>query len=155
IVSFLPLFFITGLIGPYMAPMALNVPVAMLMSMVVAFTITPWMSYQVLRKKFNSGTHTRNGHSGEEDTQAIRRTFLYRLFRPMMAPLIRSRWAALLFLASIAVLTAAATGLAALRMVPFKLLPYDNKNELLLVLDFDEGTTLERANATVREFEAE
>ena len=41
IVSFLPMFFITGMMGPYMAPMALNVPVAMLMSMVVAFTITP------------------------------------------------------------------------------------------------------------------
>ena len=52
IVSFLPMFFITGMMGPYMAPMALNVPVAMLMSMVVAFTITPWMAYQVLHRKF-------------------------------------------------------------------------------------------------------
>ena len=52
IVSFLPMFFITGMMGPYMAPMALNVPVAMLMSMVVAFTITPWMAYQVLHKKY-------------------------------------------------------------------------------------------------------
>ncbi|MER3416721.1 MAG: hypothetical protein C4297_10995 [Gemmataceae bacterium] len=48
IVSFLPLFFITGMMGPYMAPMALNVPVAMVMSMVVAFTITPWLSYRLL-----------------------------------------------------------------------------------------------------------
>jgi len=43
IVSFLPMFFITGMMGPYMRPMALNVPVAMLMSMLVAFTITPWL----------------------------------------------------------------------------------------------------------------
>ena len=155
IVSFLPMFFITGMMGPYMAPMALNVPVAMLMSMVVAFTITPWMAYQVLHKKFNSGTHAGHGHTDEEDIEAIRRTFLYRLFRPMMAPLISSRWAALSFLLSIALLTAAATGLAALRMVPLKMLPFDNKNELLLVLDFDEGTTLERANAAVRDVEAE
>ena len=55
IVSFLPMFFITGMMGPYMAPMALNVPVAMLMSMLVAFTITPWMAYQVLHKKFTPG----------------------------------------------------------------------------------------------------
>ena len=41
IVSFVPMFFITGMMGPYMAPMALNVPVAMLMSMLVAFTVTP------------------------------------------------------------------------------------------------------------------
>ncbi len=155
IVSFLPLFFITGMMGPYMAPMALNVPVAMLMSMVVAFTITPWMSYQVLHKKFNAGGHAGHDPSAEDDIEAIRRTFLYRLFRPMMAPLISSRWAALSFLALIALLTTAAMGLGALRMVPLKMLPFDNKNELLLVLDFDEGTTLERANAAVRDVEAE
>ena len=43
IISFVPMFFITGMMGPYMAPMALNVPVAMLMSLLVAFTITPWL----------------------------------------------------------------------------------------------------------------
>ncbi len=49
IVSFIPMFFITGMMGPYMSPMALNVPIAMLMSMVVAFTITPWLAYHVLK----------------------------------------------------------------------------------------------------------
>lgn len=155
IVSFLPMFFITGMMGPYMAPMALNVPVAMLMSMVVAFTITPWLAYQVLHKRFSSGAHEDHGHTDAEDIEAIRSTFLYRLFRPLMAPLISSRLAALSFLLVIALLTAAAAGLAALRVVPLKMLPYDNKNELLLVLDFDEGTTLERANAAVQDVEAE
>ena len=72
IVSFLPMFFITGMMGPYMAPMALNVPVAMLMSMVVAFTITPWLAYQVLHKKFGAAAprrataHGRRGrHRGD------------------------------------------------------------------------------------------
>ena len=55
IVSFLPMFFITGMMGPYMRPMALNVPVTMLMSMLVAFTITPWLAYHVLRRKYASG----------------------------------------------------------------------------------------------------
>jgi multidrug efflux pump subunit AcrB len=50
IISFVPLFFITGMMGPYMRPMALNVPVAMIMSMVVAFTVTPWMAYKALKK---------------------------------------------------------------------------------------------------------
>ncbi len=45
-------------------------------------------------------------------------------------------------------------GLAAMRSVPLKMLPFDNKNELLLVLDFDKGTTLERTDAAVRDFEA-
>ena len=156
IVSFLPMFFITGMMGPYMAPMALNVPVAMLMSMLVAFTITPWMAYQVLHKKYATGGHSGHAHQSDaDDIEAIRATFLYRLFRPMMAPLIGSRRAAISFLVVIGFLTAAAAGLAAFRVVPLKMLPYDNKNELLLVLDFDEGTTLERANAAVRDVEAE
>ncbi|MFO0907152.1 MAG: efflux RND transporter permease subunit [Isosphaeraceae bacterium] len=156
IVSFLPMFFITGMMGPYMAPMALNVPVAMLMSMVVAFTITPWLAYQLLHKKYAQGSPGGHGHAhAEDDVEAIRQTFLYKLFRPLMAPLIRSRFSALAFLGIIGLLTAAAMGLAALRVVPLKMLPYDNKNELLLVLDLDEGTTLERANAAVRAIEAE
>ncbi len=72
-----------------------------------------------------------------------------------MAPLIGSRSAALAFLLAIAALTVAAMGLAALRAVPLKMLPYDNKNELLLVIDADEGTTLERTDTLVRSVEAE
>ena len=53
-----------------------------------------------------------------------------------------------------ALLTVGAMGLAATRSVPLKMLPFDNKNELLLVLDFDKGTTLERSDAAVRELEA-
>ena len=52
IVSFLPLYFITGMMGPYMRPMALNVPVTMIMSMIVAFTITPWLAYHLLKRHY-------------------------------------------------------------------------------------------------------
>ena len=170
IVSFLPMFFITGMMGPYMGPIALNVPVAMLMSMVVAFTITPWLTYHVLKQHYGERQRgngaTRHGDEATErpaaagelrdegdDLAALKQSRLYRLFYPLMAPLLRSRRNAWLFLAVMGVLTVAAAGLAALRVVPLKMLPFDNKNELLLVLDFDEGTTLERADAAVREFE--
>jgi multidrug efflux pump subunit AcrB len=154
IVSFLPMFFITGMMGPYMAPMALNVPVAMLMSMVVAFTITPWMAYQVLHRKFNSPGGGGHGGHDPDDPDAIRQTRLYKIFYPVMKPLMRSRKTAAAFLLLIGVLTIAAMGLAATRAVPLKMLPFDNKNELLLLLDFDEGTTLERSNVTVQEIES-
>jgi multidrug efflux pump subunit AcrB len=78
---------------------------------------------------------------------------LYRLFYPLMSPLLRSRRNAWLFLIIIGLLTAAAGGLAVTRHVPLKMLPFDNKNELLLVLDFEEGGTLERSDAAVREIE--
>ncbi|MGD9126444.1 MAG: efflux RND transporter permease subunit, partial [Planctomycetia bacterium] len=155
IVSFLPMFFITGMMGPYMQPMALNVPVTMIMSMVVAFTITPWMSYHVLQRKYNKGTPPKHEHGHDpDDIEAVKQSRLYKIFYPMMAPLLHSRVVAWSFLLIIGALTVAAMGLAATRSVPLKMLPFDNKNELLLVMDFDEGTTLERADAAVRDFES-
>lgn len=156
IVSFLPMFFITGMMGPYMRPMALNVPVTMLMSMLVAFTITPWLAYHLLRRRYNKTAAAPDGHDPHDphDLDAVKQSRLYRVFYPLMAPLLRSRLRAWTFLAVIGLLTLAAMGLAATRSVPLKMLPFDNKNELLLVLDFDEGITLERSDAAVRDFEA-
>jgi multidrug efflux pump subunit AcrB len=170
IVSFLPMFFITGMMGPYMSPMALNVPVAMLMSMVVAFTITPWLTYHMLKGHYPNeesdplGTAIANkeaevsspsgGHQAAYDPESIKKTLLYRFFRPLMIPLLKNRSRAIVFLLFMAVLTAAAAGLGALRMVPLKMLPFDNKNEFLLILDMHEGTTLERTDAVMRQIES-
>jgi multidrug efflux pump subunit AcrB len=163
IVSFLPMFFITGMMGPYMRPMALNVPVTMLMSMVVAFTITPWLAFHVLKRKYHVGHLAHlpaEGQSGDlphhdpHDLDAVKRSRLYKIFYPLMAPLLHSRAVAWSFLLGMFLLTVGAMGLAAMRSVPLKMLPFDNKNELLLVLDFDKGTTLERSDAAVREMEA-
>lgn len=153
ILSFLPMLGITGMSGPYMRPMALNVPVAMLMSMVVAFTITPWLSYHLLKKRYATGAAGHAPAPGGDDLESARKTRLWRLFYPLMAPLLSSRRRAWLFVLGMGLLTAAAVTLAALRAVPLKMLPFDNKNELLLVLDLDDGTTLERTDAAVRDFE--
>ncbi|MCU0712233.1 MAG: efflux RND transporter permease subunit [Pirellula sp.] len=167
IVSFLPMFFITGMMGPYMSPMALNVPVAMLMSMLVAFTITPWLSYHVLRwgtKKSSTGSSdpddesvaasSEPSHHEAYDVENVKQSLLYKVFRPLMLPLLRTRMSAILFLVAIAGLTAAAMSLGAMRMVPLKMLPFDNKNEILFLLNMNEGTTLERTDAVVREMES-
>jgi len=164
IVSFLPMLFITGMMGPYMRPMALNLPVTMIMSMLVAFTITPWLSYHLLRKRYTAWPAADTGAAlpstgevrtlpAEDDLGVVRGTLLYRVFARLMGPLLRSRRAAWTFLAVMTGLMALALLLAATRSVPLKMLPFDNKNELQLVLDLDEGTTLERTDAVVRDFE--
>lgn len=167
IVSFLPMFFITGMMGPYMSPMALNVPVAMLMSMLVAFTITPWLSYHILtwgtnlKKNAEFGsegiandTISERSHEEAYDPVVVQQSLLYRFFKPLMLPLLKTRLRALCFLVFMGGLTAAAMGLGVLRMVPLKMLPFDNKNEILFLLDMEEGTTLERTDAVVRQMEA-
>lgn len=164
IVSFLPMFFITGMTGPYMSPMALIVPVAMLMSMVAAFTITPWLTYHLFKKTVQQQTRDEPAAPPLEapsdspvdesyNPEELKRTRLYRFFKPLMAPLLASRFRASLFLVCIGGLTIAAMGLAATRSVPLKMLPFDNKGEILLVLDMKEGTSLQRTSAAVAEFE--
>ena len=81
IISFLPMFFITGMMGPYMRPMALNVPLAMLSSLVVAFTVTPWLAYQVLKRhKF-----------AKEEPPPLEQTKLYRGFAAALNPFLATR----------------------------------------------------------------
>ncbi|MBL1217082.1 MAG: efflux RND transporter permease subunit [Planctomycetes bacterium] len=156
IVSFLPMFFITDMMGPYMAPMALNVPMTMLMSMAVAFTITPWLSYHVLKKQYQgtAGAGTPVGDTSDiHDFANVERTMLYRVFRPLMQPMLDSSKRAWLFLGVMGLLMVVAVALAAVRQVPLKMLPFGNKDELQLVIDMPEGTTLEHTDRVVREVE--
>ena len=156
IVSFLPMFFITGMMGPYMAPMALNVPVAMLMSMVVAFTITPvdglpGAAPEIQQRAAAAMAIMTRRRPGRDPPDVA----LQDLLPVDAAPAPFAAGPPLAFLLFIGVLTVAAMGLAATRAVPLKMLPFDNKNELLLVMDSDEGTTLERSNVAVQEIESD
>ncbi len=140
IISFIPMFFITGMMGPYMRPMALNVPITIGMSLIVAFCVTPFLSRVILK---------REGHGGHDDYD-VRRTLLYKIYNALLGPMLRHRSLAWGFLGAIALLFALAVGLPALRLVPLKMLPFDNKNEFQIVVDMDEGTTLERTEAATR-----
>jgi len=143
IISFLPMFFITGMMGPYMAPMALNVPVAMLMSLLVAFTITPWLSYHLLRK---SAEHAGHCHFVLEET------WLYRTYKAIMDPIFASRRRRWAILGVIGLLMAFAVGLVLTKRVPLKMLPFDNKNELQVVINMPEGTPLEATEGVAQGF---
>ncbi len=154
ILSFVPMFFITGMMGPYMRPMALNVPVTMLMSMVVSFTITPWLAYHMLKRKArrHQGAEAASGADGHVEVD-VRKSPVYRVFRPLMEPLLKRRWMAWTLLSTVAVLLLATALMPMFRMVPLKMLPFDNKNELQLVLDLPEGSTLERTDGAARAME--
>mgnify|MGYP001188614906 CR=1 FL=1 len=139
IVSFLPMFFITGMMGPYMAPMAFNVPVAMLVSLLVAFTVTPWASYHLLR-------HTPPGPEAEEGQGPLSRAY-----RRLLEPLLRSRARGLVFLAGVLLALIGSALLAGLGLVPLKMLPFDDKDELQVVIDMPAGTPLEETDRVARE----
>ena len=142
IASFLPMMFITGMMGPYMGPMALNVPLTVTISTVVAFVLTPWTAMVALRRLIE--------RPGQEDAFDLTSRPLYCISKAVLGPVTRSRllaWGVLLLTMALLI---AATILPALRAVPLKMLPYDNKNEFQIVIDMPEGTTLDRTDSVAR-----
>jgi multidrug efflux pump subunit AcrB len=144
IVSFLPMFFITGMMGPYMGPMAFNVPVAMLVSLLVAFTVTPWASYYLLKSEYGTSEHTFD----------LKNSGLYRFYDRTLGAMLSAPGKAKLFLWVVFIAFVGSAMLAVVRIVPLKLLPFDNKNELQLVIDLPRGATLEDTDATARDLGA-
>jgi multidrug efflux pump subunit AcrB len=137
ILAFVPLRYITGMMGPYMAPMAFNVPVSVTVSTVVAFLVTPWLAYKLI-----SPSREPSGHD-------VAKTGLYRVYASLLKPLLRTPRRSWTFLAAVALLFLISMTLPVLRRVPLKLLPYDNKDEFQVVVDMPEGTTLERTQGVV------
>lgn len=142
ILSFLPMLFITGMMGPYMRPMAVNVPLAMAMSLAVAFMVTPWLSYHVLRRP--------RADDANEAEAPVEESSTYRFYERVLGPLLDHRRLGAGLLAATTALLVLALALALLRAVPLKMLPFDNKNEFQVLIDTDEGTTLERTDAIAR-----
>lgn len=140
VIVFTPMFFITGMMGPYMAPLAFNVPISVIFSTIVAFFITPWLAKKIL------SAAQQQGHYQLENSS------LYKFYSKLLTPLLTNRRKAWSFLALVAVLFVAAAMLPALRLVPLKLLPYDNKNEFQLVVNMPESASFVDTSNTLRVF---
>jgi multidrug efflux pump subunit AcrB len=120
IAAILPMAFVGGLMGPYMRPIPVGASAAMLFSLLVAFVVTPWAAVRLLRRSHD-----------HEDRPEDRLTVLY---RRVMGPLIRHRPVRLAFLAFVAVLLVGAVMLVPLGLVTVKMLPFDNKSELQVMV---------------------
>ncbi len=142
IASFLPLMFITGMMGPYMGPMALNVPLTVTLSTVVAFLVTPWLAMVALQGTLKAGS--------EEKKYDVTTKPLYRFSNKILRPILRRPTLSWIALGIVAVLLVVAMILPAMRLIPLKMLPYDNKNEFQIVIDMPEGTTLDRTDSVAR-----
>ena len=140
VIVFTPMFFITGMMGPYMAPLAFNVPISVIFSTFVAFMITPWLAKKILNQAQDSGHYQ------------IENSLLFKWYEKLLAPLLNNKKYSWAFLAVVAFLFLAAALLPALRLVPLKLLPYDNKDEFQLVLNMPEQTSFVDTSNVLRDF---
>jgi multidrug efflux pump subunit AcrB len=155
IAAILPMAFVGGLMGPYMRPIPIGATAAMLFSLVIAFTVTPWAAIRVLRQK----THRRDATNEAVERPATDAghapgDWFTRLYYRAMTPLLdRARWR-WVFLVSIVALLLGAVGLVGLGAVKVKMLPFDNKSEFQIILNTPEGSTLEHTLRVAQEMTA-
>ncbi|WP_028771059.1 efflux RND transporter permease subunit [Silanimonas lenta] len=151
IAALLPMAFVTGLMGPYMRPIPINASVGMLLSLLIALTVTPWLAVKLLSRHYaRLGEGGGHGHGGI----AARLHGLFdRLMRPFLDPARGGRRRQWLFL-GIGGAVALSLGLVLVQWVVLKMLPFDNKSEVQVVVDLPEGSPLERTNALLLELAA-
>jgi len=141
IAAILPMAFVSGMMGPYMRPIPIGASAAMLASLGVAFIITPWLAIRLLKG------HVKTGGHAEAEAAAIANGRYSKLMRGLIESAPRRR---LVYLGTVGLLLAS-MALLAVRLVEVKMLPFDNKSEFQVVLDFPEGTPLETSTAAADE----
>lgn len=165
ILAFIPLAFITGMMGPYMAPMAFNVPISVATSTFIAFLVTPWLSSKILVNRISEDDEAAPVDNNDTLNHSIEGGFsepekadndndergLLKFYRNVLGPLLSSKRKAKSLLWGVLVLFVIAALLPVLRLVPLKLLPFDNKNELQVIIDMPESSTLEQTAGLVQQ----
>ena len=144
IVSILPLVTVGGLMGPYMSPMPIGASLAMTFSLIVALVMVPWFAYRLLKKDYGKGSHA-------DDESGAGVGTIYRWYKKLMVPLLerpKLRWS---FIIGVVIIEIGSIGMMMVRMVEVKMLPFDNKSELQVIIDMPEGTPLERTTHVAME----
>ncbi|MDP2107082.1 MAG: efflux RND transporter permease subunit, partial [Desulfobulbaceae bacterium] len=150
IAAILPMAFVGGLMGPYMRPIPIGSSAAMIFSLIIAFTVTPWAAIRVLKRRLPS-----NGAETLDDDHDHAPSDLFtRLYHRIMDPLLaHGAWRALFFLVIIAMLGGACS-MVYFGLVKVKMLPFDNKSEFQIILNMPEGSPLEKTTQAAREMAA-
>lgn len=142
IAAILPMAFVSGMMGPYMSPMPIGASIAMILSLFVALTVTPYLGYHLLREK-ESQEHKKE--------QGLETGMIYKIYKKLEQPLLDSRKKRLITIGITVFLLAISILMFFTKSVAVKMLPFDNKNEFQVVIDMPEGTTLERTAAVTKE----
>lgn len=145
IAAILPMAFVRGLMGPYMRPIPVGASVAMMFSLVIAFSISPWAAFKIHRRPFEQNKFE------EDEHKVVKKGLLDRIYDSVMGGLIDSRKKRMEFGLVILGLFIIVFSLVAFKVVRVKMLPFDNKSELQVMIDLDEGTPLEKTTLLAKE----
>jgi multidrug efflux pump subunit AcrB len=146
IAAVLPMAFVSGMMGPYMSPMPIGASIAMMFSLIVALTLTPYLGFIFLREKEKKGIQHK-----ESNPRVLEESPVYKIYRSFINPLLEKRWKRWTFIISIVLILFASLSMFYTKAVAVKMLPFDNKNEFQVVIDMPEGTTLEKTQAVTKD----
>jgi len=146
VAAVLPMAFVSGMMGPYMSPMPIGASIAMMLSLVVALTLTPYLGYIFLREKQKKGKFHR-----ESKPIRLEDSRIYKIYQSFIRPMLESRWKRWTFIAGIVIILLGSLMLFYTKSVALKMLPFDNKNEFQVVIDMPAGTTLETTQAVAKD----
>jgi len=146
VAAVLPMAFVSGMMGPYMSPMPIGASIAMMLSLIVALTLTPYLGYIFLREKEKKGI----AHK-ESKPLSLEESGIYKIYKSFINPLLETRWKRWTFIISTVIILLGSMMLFYTKTVAVKMLPFDNKNEFQVVIDMPEGTTLERTQAVTKD----
>ena len=149
IAAILPMAFVGGLMGPYMRPIPVGASAAMVFSLLIAFTVTPWAAIRILHKPGATAAD-----EGGHDPDHAPDDWFTRLYHRIMDPLLAHAGWRLGFFAAIVALLVAACAMVVFGAVKVKMLPFDNKSEFQIILDMPEGSTLEQTARVAAEMAA-
>lgn len=152
IAAVLPMAFVSGMMGPYMSPMPIGAAIAMTFSLLLALTLTPYFGFLFLRYK--DKRQQQHESSDEPTTDTLQQGKVYRLYHAVTSPFLESRTKRWAFMLGLTAVLVASMSLFFTKAVSVKMLPFDNKNEVQVIVDMPEGTTLERTNAVAQELAA-
>jgi multidrug efflux pump subunit AcrB len=147
IAALLPMAFVSGLMGPYMSPIPINASLGMLLSLAIAFVITPWLAGMWMKPMTGHAHDSQGGHTG---LSAKLEPLFEKVFKPLLDTRTGGRNRKLLGL-GVAGLIALSLVLPATGLVMLKMLPFDDKSEFQVVVDMPAGTPLEKTAAVMRE----
>lgn len=142
IAAILPMAFVSGMMGPYMSPMPIGASIAMILSLFVALTVTPYLGYHLLQEK------DEQKHKAE---QGLETSWIYKIYNKIERPFLENSKKRLIMFGITIVLLLGSVLMFFTKSVAVKMLPFDNKNEFQVVIDMPEGTTLERTAAVTKE----
>ena len=145
IAAVLPMAFVSGMSGPYLSPMPIGASIAMMLSLIVALTLTPYLGCIFLR-----------GKEGSIDKKQVApvgpgRGTIYKMYNAIISPLLETRWKRWAFIMATVIMLFGSMLFFYTKWVTVKMLPFDNKSEFQVVIDMPEGTTLERSYVVTQE----